>query len=216
MFVRLDRLPLRIVISATLVIATAVSGCASVSSPAATVTPTGRSVATSTPTPPATAAPAATPRPTPEPSPTPAAIPDPLADLRIGDPYDLAELDAALTEGISTAMESSLGSMSSIVGFGFRQITRGGVPAGMVMGMSFPGLPGATKPAFFEAAIAGMGASMNVKVTKKTVLDRPVRVIAGPTAVFAAFQDGSTIVVTIATSERQAVTLAGALIKANP
>ena len=209
---------LRVLVALSILVMVAACGGTTVSA-----SPSPVAVASPTPTP--TLAPTPTPTPTPtleatptlEPSPTAGSSTtggtDPTVGVTIAPPYQLTELDPTVAKTMSTAIEQGLGSLGKVFRIGVRQVMNGGLPAGAVMVIQIPGTSIGSIPGLLDGAVGGAAASSGVTITKTTVDGVPVQVGAGPSASFAAFLKGESLVFAYGAKPADALAIATALIK---
>jgi hypothetical protein len=116
-------------------------------------------------------------------------------------------LQAGISEG--------LGSMSEIVELGAVGVTRDGTDEGFVLAIAFPDFPGTEDPAFFESLLQGAAGSSGGTVEEATIGGTAVGLIDSPSAPFAAYQDGTTVIFVYGQSLENVRAIVEALIEAN-
>jgi hypothetical protein len=181
-------------------------------SPSATVTATPPA-----PTPSPVASALATPAPSAPASPAgsgSAAI-DPADDLTLNAPYEFAPLNALLEEQLRASMTASLGSMSSIVQVGAREVRKDGASAGFLIAMRMPGVPGIEDPSFLDSIVGGAAGSSGGQVEERQIGGQPVQVVVSPAATFGVFQVDDVFVFAYGTTEPDMTGIVEALIEAN-
>ena len=137
-----------------------------------------------------------------------------MAGLSIAPPYTLDPLDSATASTFETQMKTSLGAMGSLVNVGARMAKRNGLPAAVIIGMSFNGVP-TDSPTFLDSVAGGAAGSAAGAVTTRTIEGRAVKVVEGTSGTFAMYQHGSTIVMAIGTAKDEAVPVITAVIQAS-
>lgn len=150
--------------AAALGVAVSVSGCSGAASPSS-----------GTPAPAVTASATVTPAPTPSLSPTPSSIGspgpsaaiDPAGFLRIGSPYTLKSLDPAAEAEFEAEMEKGLGSLTTLIKIGVRNVEESGSTVAMVLVMVWP--EGVLTDATYIGALGGMTGTTGATFTKTTV-----------------------------------------------
>jgi hypothetical protein len=138
---------------------------------------------------------------------------DPTADLKIGAPYTLTALPAAMQQVFETQMAGGLAAFGDSIKLGFRQVS-GGTGTNILMVLGFP--QGALNEAAYQAALGGMGASLaGTTFTTTTVSGVDVSTAKASTGGIGVFHDGDRMIMIIASSEAELIPVATALIGGN-
>jgi hypothetical protein len=195
-------------VTAFVAIALLAAACGSSSAPTTSASASAAAPAT---TPPASSTPAATIGATASPAAAGSPGADPAAALSIAAPYALAPLDAAQGAAFEASLKAGLGSMASIVQIGARQVKKGGANEGLLLAMTFPGVP--VLDAFLDS-IAGGAAGPGGKVTSTTIEGHDVKLIEGADTHAAAYLHGSTIVFAYGQAADKALGMITAVIQA--
>ena len=185
-----------------------VAGCGGATT-APTASPTAVATATPAPTPTPTVAP------TPSPTPSPSAAVDPSEGLKIAAPYELHKLDAVTDAAYQAAMSKALGSFGSALQVGAKQVTKGGLPSGLVLVILFTDTSLSSTPGFLDAVANGSAASTGGAMKKATIEGQPVRYAAGLQSAFAAYKWNDAIVYVVLPTEKDVLAVVTAIIKAN-
>lgn len=140
---------------------------------------------------------------------------DPMDDISIAAPYTLDELDDATATTFENQMKSGLGALGSLIHVGARTAKSGGATAGVVVAMSFPGIPGTESPTFLDSVALGAAGSAQGKTTSRTIDGQDVRVIETDRGAFALYKHGAdTVVMTVGQTADQAIAIITAIIQA--
>jgi hypothetical protein len=199
----------RWMVGAVTVVALLGAGCGS-----STQSPSPEPTPAVTPSPSPTATPTASPSPTPTPSPGPTQLPDPAEGLSIGSPYALEPLPPALAAVMDESMRTAMGSMAGIVEVGVRTVSESGESAAVVIVMRIPGVPVGT-PTFLDSVAGGIAGSGGT-LSETTILGVPVRVAKASGSVSVVFVRGDRIIVLVGATKAVELTIAKALLQANP
>jgi hypothetical protein len=147
------------------------------------------------------------------PSVTPVATPDVVADLEIGDPYELVSnpVNKALTASTSFRFDVADQQVESTMTG--REIRQGGKLVGLLLVMQFDGLT--MTPAILDAAANGAAKNADGAVSFATVLDHRVAFVTTKDAIFGMYILADKIVLVGGPTGTEAKTLITSVIKAN-
>jgi hypothetical protein len=208
----MTRLWTRAVLAAIVVLA--VAGCGS-AAPASSGAPSSAPASSAPASQAATASASASASPSAAASAATSAAVDPMDDISVAVPYALAPLDEATASTFENQMKTGLGALGSLINVGARTVTNTGAPAGIVIAMSFPGIPGTELPTFLDSVALGAAGSAQGKTTSRTIDGQDVKVIETERGSFALYKHGTdTVVMTVGQTTDQAVAIITAIISA--
>ena len=139
-----------------------------------------------------------------------------MNELSIAPPYAFAALDTATAAAFEAGLKGGLGAMASLVHVGARSVTKDGAAAGLVVAMSFPGIPGTESDTFLDSVANGAAGSSKGKTTSRTIHGHDVRIVEASTGVFALYKHGTdTIVMAVGRTVDQAAAIVTAVIEAS-
>ena len=200
------------------VMALLIAGCGSAtpaSSVAPSTAPASSAPASQVATPSDAATPSATATSSAAASPSGSAAIDPMDDISIAAPYTLDALDESTATTFENQMKTGLGALGSLIHVGARTAKNGTATAGIVVAMSFPGIPGTESPTFLDSVALGAAGSAQGKTTSRTIDGQDVRVVETDRGSFALYKHGAdTVVMTVGQTTDQAVAIMTAIIEA--
>jgi hypothetical protein len=144
---------------------------------------------------------------------TPSATPDVVADLEIGDPYELVSnpVNKALTTSSSFRFDVADQQVESTMTG--REIRQDGKLVGLLLVMKFDGLT--MTPAILDAAANGAAKNADGTVSFATILDHRVAFVTTKDAIFGMYILADKIVLVGGPTGTEAKTLITSVIKAN-
>jgi hypothetical protein len=139
-----------------------------------------------------------------------------MDSISIAAPYAFQPLDASTAAGFESQMKTGLGALGSLINVGARTVTNGAVPAGIVVAMAFPGIPGTDSPTFLDSVAMGAAGSAQGKTTTRSIDGQDVKIIETAQGAFALYKHGAdTVVMAVGQTTDQAVAIVTAIIQAS-